>query len=133
VETWKNIPGYEGRYQVSDEGRVRSIDRPVRVVCHGVEAVRIAKGKLLRPGRMGSGHVTVALGKGNSRPVHQLVLEAFVGPRPAGCEVLHLNHVPADNRLANLRYGTRGENLRMDYQAGTRKRPTWLAGARWRA
>ncbi len=71
METWKDIPGYEGRYQVSDEGRVRSIDRPVRVVCHGVEAVRIAKGKMLRPGPSKSGHVTVALGRGNSRPVHQ--------------------------------------------------------------
>lgn len=121
METWKDIPGYEGRYQVSDEGRVRSLDRPIRVVCHGVEAVRIAKGKLLRPGRNKSGHVTVAIGKGNSRQVHQLVLEAFVSPRPAGCEVLHLNHNPADNRLENLRYGTRSENLRMDYAAGTRQ------------
>jgi hypothetical protein len=133
VETWKDIPGYEGRYQVSDEGRVRSLDRPVRVVCHGVEAVRIAKGKLLQPGRNGSGHVTVALGKGNSRQVHQLVLEAFVGPCPAGCEVLHLNHQHADNRLENLRYGTRSENLRMDYQAGRRTVPQNFIGARWRA
>jgi hypothetical protein len=132
VEIWKDIPGHEGRYQVSDEGRVRSIDRPVRVVCQGIDTVRIAKGKVLRPGRNGSGHVTVALGKGNSRQVHQLVLAAFVGPCPAGCEVLHLNHWRADNRLANLKYGTRSENMKMDYQAGTRKRPTWLAGARWR-
>ena len=121
MEIWKDLPGQEGRYQVSNMGSVRSIDRPVRVVCHGVDTVRIAKGKLLRPGRNNSGHVTVAIGRGNSRPVHQLVLEVFVGPRPAGCEVLHLNHTPADNRLENLRYGTRSENLRMDYAAGTRQ------------
>lgn len=121
MEIWKDLPGQEGRYQVSNAGNVRSTDRPVRVVCHGVDTVRIAKGKLLRPGRNKSGHVTVAIGKGNSRQVHQLVLEAFVGPRPAGCEVLHLNHNPADNRLENLRYGTRSENLRMDYAAGTRQ------------
>lgn len=121
MEIWKDLPGQEGRYQVSNTGNVRSTDRPVRVVCHGVDTVRIAKGKLLRPGRNKSGHVTVAIGKGNSRQVHQLVLEAFVGPRPAGCEVLHLNHNPADNRLENLRYGTRSENLRMDYAAGTRQ------------
>ena len=121
MEIWKDLPGQEGRYQVSNTGNVRSTDRPVRVVCHGVDTVRIAKGKLLRPGRNKSGHVTVAIGKGNSRQVHQLVLEAFVGPRPAGCEVLHLNHNPADNRLENLRYGTRSKNLRMDYAAGTRQ------------
>lgn len=133
MEIWKDIPGHAGRYQVSDEGRVRSLDRPVRVVCQGIDTVRIAKGKVLRPGPSKSGHVTVALGRGNSRLVHQLVLEAFVGPCPAGCEVLHLNHVPADNRLPNLRYGTRSENLRMDYQAGRRTVPQNFIGARWRA
>lgn len=133
MEIWKDIPGYEGRYQVSNEGRVRSLDRPVRVVCQGIDTMRIAKGKVLRPGPSKSGHVTVALGRGKSRPVHQLVLEAFVGLRPEGCEVLHLNHVPTDNRLANLRYGTRSENLRMDYQAGRRTVPQNFIGARWRA
>lgn len=121
MEIWKDLPGQEGRYQVSNTGSVRSVPRTVRVVCHGVDTVRIAKGKLLRPGRNKSGHVTVAIGRGNSRQVHQLVLETFVGPRPAGCEVLHLNHKPADNRLENLRYGTRSENLRMDYAVGTRQ------------
>jgi len=133
VEIWKDIPGYEGRYQVSDAGRVRSVDRPVRVVCHGVDTVRVAQGKVLRPGRNNSGHVTVALGRGNSRLVHQLVLEAFVGQCPNGCEVLHLNHQPADNRLSNLSYGTRSENLRMDWAAGRRTVHPNFIGARWRA
>ena len=121
MEIWKNIPGYEGRYQVSNLGAVRSLDHPVRVVARGTEATRLSPGKLLRPGKMNSGHVTVALGKGNSRCVHQLVLEAFVGPRPKGHEVLHLNHNPSDNRLANLKYGTRSENMKMDYAVGTRR------------
>lgn len=133
MEIWKDIPGYEGRYQVSDAGRVRSVDRPVRVVCHGVDTVPVAQGKVLRPGRNNSGHVTVALGRGNSRLVHQLVLEAFVGPCPNGCEVLHLNHQPADNRLSNLNYGTRSENLRMDWAAGRRTVHPNFIGARWRA
>lgn len=64
--------------------------------------------------------------------MHLLVLAAFVGPRPEGCESLHLNHFPWDNRLVNLRYGTRSENIRMDYEAGNRPTPTWLFGARWR-
>lgn len=130
MENWRDVPGHEGGYQVSDAGRVRSLPRRVRVVAHGTEATRASPGRVLRPGTTRSGHVSVAIGKGNSRLVHQLVLEAFVGPRPEGCEVLHLNHRPADNRLENLRYGSRSENLKMDYASGTRKRPTWLTRAR---
>lgn len=133
MEIWKDIPGYEGRYQVSDEGRVRSLPHRVRLVARGKETTRLSPGRLLRPGRKTSGHVTVALGKGNSRQVHQLVLESFLGPRPDGCEVLHLNHDPADNRLVNLRYGSRSENLKMDYAAGRRTVPQNFIGARWRA
>lgn len=120
MEHWKDIPGYEGRYQVSDQGRVRSVDHRVRLVAHGVETTRLVRGRVLRPGAQREGHVTVALGKGNSRLVHQLVLETFVGPRPKGQECLHLNHKPADNRLRNLRYGSRSENIAMDYVAGSR-------------
>lgn len=49
-------------------------------------------------------------------------MEAFVGPCPAGHEVLHLNHTPGDNRRRNLKYGTRSENIKMDFAAGTRKK-----------
>lgn len=134
MEEWRDVPGFEGRYQVSDLGRVRSLPNRVRLVVHsGTVCTRLSPGRLLRPGRTKSGHVTVAIGKGNSRLVHQLVLEAFVGPCPEGHEVLHGNHTPADNRLLNLRYGTRGENIKMDYEAGKRPTPVWLVGARWRA
>lgn len=133
MEIWKDIPGYEGRYQVSNAGNVRSLAHRVRLVAHGKETTRLSPGRILKPGPQQSGHLSVAIGKGNSRQVHQLVLEAFVGPCPEGCEVLHLNHNPADNRLENLRYGTRSENLRMDYVAGRRTVPKNFIGARWRA
>jgi hypothetical protein len=96
-EIWKDIPGYEGIYQVSDQGEVRSF-------------VRGKTGTLLRPGRMPGGHLSVALGRGNSQCVHKLVLIAFIGPAPEKHECRHLNGVPSDNRLANLTWGTRGEN-----------------------
>jgi hypothetical protein len=121
VEVWKDLPGQEGRYQVSNTGSVRSLPHHVRLVAKGKETTRLSPGRVLKPGTQQSGHLSVAIGKGNSRVVHQLVLEAFVGPCPDGCEVLHLNHNPADNRLENLRYGTRSENMKMDYAAGTRK------------
>ena len=96
-EIWKPIPGYEGLYEVSDQGQVRTFRRG-------------AKGRLLKPGRMTQGHLSVALGRGNSQCVHKLVLLAFVGPAPFKCECLHKNGDPSDNRLQNLRWGTRSEN-----------------------
>lgn len=127
TEVWKAIPGYEGRYEVSDMGRVRSLPHYVRLVAQGKETRRLSPGRILKPGKqMQSGHVSVSLGRHNSRLVHQLVLEAFVGPRPAApkgslIDVLHLNSNPADNRLVNLRYGTRSENIRQDWREGTRR------------
>ena len=132
-ENWKPVAGHEGAYEVSDLGRVRSVERRVRLVTRQAgETTRRVPAKILRPGTVKSGHVSVAIGKGNSRLVHQLVLEAFVAPRPDGCEVLHMNHEPCDNRLVNLKYGTRSENLRMDYAAGKRTVPAAFTGARWR-
>lgn len=133
IEHWRSVIGAEGRYEVSDLGRVRSVDHRVRVVIHGVEATRTVRGRVLRPAASRSGHLSVVIGKGNTRQVHQLVLEAFVGPRPAGHETLHLNHQPADNRLSNLIWGPRSENLRMDWAAGRRVVPEKFIGARWRA
>jgi hypothetical protein len=110
-EIWRSIKGFTGRYEVSSEGRVRSLTQVV--ICEGPVKGRytsVRHGKLLRPGRMASGHLSVALGKGNSQCVHRLVLNAFVGPAPDGYECLHINGNPADNRLVNLRWGTRSEN-----------------------
>lgn len=128
-EIWKPVVGYEGAYEVSNMGRVRSIPHYVRLVVRsGTVCRRLSPGVLLKPGPLADRHVTVAIGRRNSRLVHQLVLEAFVGPRPEGCEVLHLNHVPDDNRLENLRYGTRSENIKMDYEAGKRDKCIALCG-----
>ena len=128
-EEWRDIPGYEGRYQVSNLGQVRSLDRPVR--CRG-GAFRTAKGKVLRPAPHKSGHLMVMLGRRNNADVHVLVLRAFVGPPPPKHEALHEDHNPAHNALSNPRWGTRSENVKMDYAVGVRKTPTWLVGARWR-
>ena len=109
-EVWKAIPGYEGRYEVSDQGRVKSYRRGY------------VSGRILKPGRMPAGHLSVALGRGNSQCVHKLVLLTFVGPPPARHECLHINGIPSDNRLCNLRWGTRSENMRDAYAHGARDR-----------
>ena len=126
MEVWKDIPGYEGKYQASTEGRIRSLDFEVNGICHftGKSFTRRIKGKILRPGRYcKSGHVSVILGRGTSgKPVHQLVMRTFVGNPPEGEEVLHINGKPDDNRLANLRYGTRTDNILDVYWQGKRWR-----------
>jgi hypothetical protein len=112
-EIWKDVPGYEGQYQVSDHGRVRSLDRVI--LCAGaVKGIYPShkKGRLLRPGPINSGHLSVVLGRGGTKLVHQLVLRAFVGPPPDKHEGCHNNGNPADNRLENLRWGTRRENIK---------------------
>lgn len=111
TEEWKDIPGYEGRYQASTMGRIRSLDRRVRVVCHGKEATRLMRGRVLRPGKCRTGHVSVVLGnKANGSPVHKLVALTFIGPRPDGCEICHNDGDPTNNAVSNLRYDTRAEN-----------------------
>lgn len=121
-EVWKNIPGYEGKYQASNLGRIKSLERQVRGVCYhtGNEFYRTVKERILRPGKYDkSGHVSVVLGHGqSSSPVHQLVAEAFLGKCPNGQEVLHVNGNPTDNRIENLRYGTRIENILDVYHQG---------------
>lgn len=109
-EEWRDIPGYEGKYQASSLGRIRSLDR--RVPCaHG--ATRTMKGRVLRPaGQKRDPHLFVVLGhKAHGSPVHSLVAAAFLGPRPAGQEVRHLDGNPQNNRVDNLAYGTRTENI----------------------
>lgn len=112
TELWKPIPSEPG-YEVSDLGRVRSADRVVETAASWRRPAhkRTYKGKLLKPGRMSGGHWPVACGKGNTRTVHSLVLEAFVGPCPPGMECLRGGDDNDDNSLTNLRYGTRSENL----------------------
>lgn len=117
-ERWLPVPG-SPHYEVSDFGRVRSLDRvrPMRLKS-GQMGSRRHKGVLLKPGTVKSGHQLVVL-DGRSRLVHALVLTAFVGPRPPGHESLHNDGVASNNRLTNLRWGTRSENVLDAVRHGT--------------
>lgn len=114
-EAWRDIPAWEGFYQVSNKGRVRSLDRVVEArhpASGNIEPRRYA-GRILRLAKMKNGYLWVALVRNQklSREyVHRLVLRAFAGPCPEGLEVCHGNGIRDDNRLENLRYGTRSEN-----------------------
>ena len=119
-ERWLPVVGYEGLYEVSDRGRVRSLDREIVVMMPGGwktasgRTVRRYRGKILKmnPSRGYPAVVLSLMGKQDTRDVHQLVMEAFVGPRPAGQEGRHLNDVKTDCRWPeNLMYGTKKENF----------------------
>ena len=118
-ERWAPIPGYEGTYEVSDHGRVQSLDRTL------VDATgrrQVVTGRILKQTPNTFGYRCVGLWCGNqrvTRAVHTLVLLAFVGPRPEGLEGLHRNGDSTDNRLSNLHYGTSSENTLDTVRHGT--------------
>lgn len=124
-ERWLPVVGYEGRYEVSDMGRVRSLDR--LVATQQPKERKTFKGRMLRPVKFGDrkNYLAVCLHRDakprqTTRRVHVLVLEAFVGPRPDGQYARHLNGEPSDNRLANLAWGTLVENAADQFVHGTR-------------
>ena len=110
-ERWKPVNGYEGIYEVSNHGRVRSVDR---TVTYSNGQVHRYKGKILRtPLLQQTGYPFVKLsnqGKNQVRTVHSLVAETFIGTRPDGMEVCHNDGDRANNHLDNLRYDTPSEN-----------------------
>ena len=110
-EEWRPIPGWDGLYEASTHGRVRSIER---TVLRAGRPMRVPA-KVLAPNVHHSGYRRVILARGGQRfeyLLHQVIALAFHGPRPEGMEVRHLNGDQTDNRPENLRYGTSSENSR---------------------
>ena len=112
-ELWADIPGWEGLYEVSTQGRVRSL----------------RSGKIMSPGGGGQRKYPqlwlCQMPRKEKHYVHSLVAGAFLGPRPIGADVMHLDDNPQNNMLENLQYGSRKENLKMgrklsgDHLSGT--------------
>ena len=114
-EEWRALAGYSGIYEVSSIGRVRSLDRIVKMVGAGASfSSKLVKGRILSQAIV-KGYPRVTLCKGGkSRPigVHRLVCEAFHGPAPEGCtDVAHNDGNPLNANASNLRWATRAENM----------------------
>lgn len=110
MEIWSAVPGWEGIYEVSDRGQVRSLDRLVR---RSDGSQRSFPGRLLKGSLDNNGYRQVDLCRPGARRVafvHHLVLEAFVGFRPDGMECRHLDGDTNNNELCNLAWGTPAEN-----------------------
>lgn len=111
AEQWRDIPGYEGYYQVSNNGRVRSLDRTY-IDRYGRQ--QKFRGKLRAQRKRPDGYKAVTLYSAKSgsstKFVHRLVLEAFVGPCPEGMEACHWDDVKGNNHLSNLRWDSFSNN-----------------------
>jgi hypothetical protein len=116
AERWRPVAGYEGLYEVSDFGRVRSLDRKVtQRGKRGCVMTRLLAGRVLSPAtnrdRGGYRYVNLHVdGQQCLRRVAVLVAAAFLGPRPFGMETCHRNGVADDDRAENLRYDTPKNN-----------------------
>lgn len=104
-EVWKDIKNYEGLYQVSNLGNVKSL--------------KCGRERILKAGVEGHGYYNVVLtkdGKRKTKKVHQLVAEAFLNHTPCGHKLVvnHINNNSLDNSLSNLEIVTQRENLSKD-------------------
>ena len=105
-ERWMPIVCWKGRYEVSDQGRVRNL----------------ANGRILAGWTMVNGYRAVTIGgraEATQCYIHQLVAEAFIGPRPPGQEVRHLDGSRDNNARGNLAYGTISRNSLDSIEHGT--------------
>lgn len=121
IEQWRDIPGYEGVYQVSDQGRVRSLDRAVRAVAkNGAEYRRRVSGVVLSPG-VSRGYKIVNLHPHGTIAVHLVVARVFV-PNPDSLpEVNHKDGVKENCCVDNLEWVTKSGNQLHAVNLGLKK------------
>lgn len=111
MEVWKDVPGYEGLYEVSDYGNVRTLD----VRCYH---------KNKKQTKNKDGHMRVWLSKNSKKKwsfVHRLVAKAFINNPKDKPVVNHLDGVPYNNHVSNLEWATRSENDLHAFRIGLRK------------
>ena len=126
MEEWRDIKGYEGLYQVSNEGRIKSLERYNSGRNQFGQCVMRLKEKILKPWRNGNndGHLRIELRNNGIREtplVHVLVAKAFI-PNPLGLDVVHhIDHNPQNNKVENLVWMSREAHDRLHRGEQTEK------------
>lgn len=122
TEEWKDIPGFEGMYQASSLGRIRSLDR---YVGHNYGGKKMLTGRVMRLSTLLGGYKIVNLRDGEKTHrsrVARLVLSAFVGLPAKNMAACHADNTPSNNRIDNLRWDTYAGNEGDKVLAGTSNR-----------
>ena len=120
-EIWKDIKGYEGLYQVSNLGRVRSLDRYVK---QNHNTKQLKKGKIIQPTKNHKGYLGLKLCKENTSKkvsIHRLVAQTFIPNLENKPQVNHINGIKTDNGVENLEWCTCSENIKHAFDTGLKK------------
>lgn len=115
-EEWRDVPGFEGLYLVSNYGKIKSYPRK----CWNGSGFFILKERIMKVQDNGKGYLQIMLNPGGAPKlfyVHRLVLLAFIGP-PNGLETNHKNGIKKDNTLWNLEYVTPSQNILHAWETG---------------
>ena len=106
-EIWLPVNGYEGAYEISNMGQIRSLDRTDSIG-------RLVKGHILHPSKTPNGYLRLNLcknGKIKMHSIHRLVADAFLGDCPKGYQVNHIDEDKLNNRATNLEYVSPKQNI----------------------
>jgi len=117
AEEWRAVPGFEGKYEVSSYGQMRSLDRLV--------GPRRLRGQIMKVKYDRHGYIwyrPCSEGKYKPTSAHSMVAAAFIGPRPVGLHINHIDGNKTNNHYSNLEYVTPQQNAKHALDTGLMKR-----------